>query len=45
MSNLTPRSNRFEQNLIINGNIDFAQRGDTFTAMATGSFPADRLKI
>lgn len=41
MSSLTPRSDRFEKNYIINGNMDFWQRGISLTSVTSG-FLADR---
>lgn len=42
---LTPRIDRLEQNVIINGNFDFWQRQTSFTNAAAGQFTADRFKV
>lgn len=45
MSNLTPRINRLEQNLVINGNFDVWQRGTSQVSVSSGQFLADRFKF
>ena len=42
MASLTPRLDRLENNLIINGNFDFWQRGTSFVSVSGASYKADR---
>jgi hypothetical protein len=47
MSNLTPRIDRLDKNYIINGNLDYWQRGTSLTAgpaAASGNYLADRFR-